>query len=153
MSWLIYLYLIRRDVPLRSTVTHSSFLTLTIELIAALSWGSAGCGPAVRIFVVLIGTCAIVVDAALIWRKHGRLLAARWDAVFLCVASRLLSSFGRCRSERSLYAWEPIQCLYGLLAGDSFPPCDDGASSGCAGCSRDRVAFQTAYTPRGLADW
>ena len=73
-SWLMYLFLIRRDVPLRSTLTHSIFLTLTMGLVAAASWGSAECGPAVRISILLIGAGAILVDAVLIWCRHGRRL-------------------------------------------------------------------------------
>ncbi len=78
VSFLMYLFLIRRHISLRSTLTHSTFLTLTIGAVAAVLWASAGSGSALRLWMLLIGAGAIGVDAALIWRNHGGRLVMRW---------------------------------------------------------------------------
>jgi O-antigen/teichoic acid export membrane protein len=66
-SFVTYLFLVRRDVPVNRTLKHCGFLTVGIAGAATVLWAVPDLGPMLRILILLAGTGAIAIDSALIW--------------------------------------------------------------------------------------
>ena len=66
-SFVTYLFLVRRDVPVDRTLKHCGFLTVGIAGAATVLWAVPDLGPMPRILILLAGTGAIAINSALIW--------------------------------------------------------------------------------------
>jgi O-antigen/teichoic acid export membrane protein len=70
VSVLTYLFLVRRRVPLRSTLPHFFFLILTIGAAVAVLWIASDHSLSLRLLILLAGMGAIGADAAFVLRGY-----------------------------------------------------------------------------------
>jgi PST family polysaccharide transporter len=78
-SFVVYLFLVRRHVPLDRTLRHCGFLTFAMIGVAIALWAVPDLGIEQRLLIFVAGAGAISIDAVIVWRGYGRQVTT-WPA-------------------------------------------------------------------------
>ncbi len=75
-SFAVYLFLVRRQVPLGLTLKHCGFITVVMFFTATALWVLPPLALVQRTLTCLVCLGGIVIQAVLVWRSHGRQVVA-----------------------------------------------------------------------------
>ena len=71
-SFVVYLFLVRRQVPLSLTLKHCGFITVIMFSAATALWIVPPLTLVQRLLTCLVCLAIIAIQAALVWRNHGQ---------------------------------------------------------------------------------